>query len=82
MAMLLLRRTRGTRPGAPTRRPPHRRCGQALGQNLVHAFALLGLELGFELGKRTQGFLLHIGAQLGELIDQPIVKKVERKVGQ
>ena len=62
-------RTRG-RPARRTRRARRRRAGEALGEQLVHAFALVGAQRRLKLRSRAQGFLLLIGAQPRELIDQ------------
>src|SRR5437588_367288 len=88
MALLLLRRTSLPRrwprswPRSLSRSWPLSRAAagwprvvrlrEAVRQNLVQAFALLGLELALELGERAQGFLLLLGALPGELVDQRI----------
>src|SRR5215467_10650217 len=79
MVLLLLRRPSRARPRCRARsgRRSRRaravvRLGHAVGQDLMHALALLWAELGLELGERAQRFLLLLGARLGDLIDQAV----------
>ena len=71
--MLLLRRTCRTRS---RRRRPADAAVNGAARRSARIWCMRsrcsGLSCGLELGKRAQGFLLHVGAQLGELVDQRI----------